>query len=219
MGCNQFNPCDNGGRRDGVGNHADQLARALDSGRTDAVVNALQQDAYSLSPNTFKRVIQETDARESKRHGDNLELRRNGDVVLDTGDRRFTVANIYQQERSWEDRQRQVYQGGQYYEGRDGRYQGRNDGYYDNRGGYDPRFDPRGRQGGYDPRYDRGGYDPRYDQGGYDRGGYYGRRNQTGEIIEDVVRGAITGQASGGNAVKGAIVNGALGAILRGGRW
>jgi hypothetical protein len=103
------------------------LARRLDTGRqTEEVAGALRDDSYNMSPRDFARLVNTMRNYDNKRTGDNIEIDRNGNIVLDTGRQGLVVAT-----RDFDQQQRMA-----------------NRGHHDNRGGYDDRggYDNRGRQ-------------------------------------------------------------------------
>lgn len=89
-------------RHDPVEREAQHLTRLLDSGRhTDEVANALRQDSYNMNPRDFNRMVNSMRNNDNRRVGDNLDVDRNGNLIIDNGRQGFVVAT-----RDFDERQR-----------------------------------------------------------------------------------------------------------------
>lgn len=93
MGCNNDFRCD-----DFVNREASQLARMLDHGRGEEVANALQRDAYEMSPRDFKNLVHRTAEMDQKGRGDDIFFdRRDGGVHIVSRDgRNFRPCDVYE---------------------------------------------------------------------------------------------------------------------------
>jgi hypothetical protein len=118
-------------RHDPIEREAHQLTRMLDSGRqTDDVMHALRADSYNMNPRDFNRMVNMMRNCDNKDMGDNLEIDRAGNLIIDNGRNGFVVATRDHDQRVAEE-------------------QRRHDGY----GRWDERYDPRyGRNGGRNER-------------------------------------------------------------------
>lgn len=58
-----------------IENQARDLARMLDRGQGEQVVQILRQEAYQISPREFSRLVRETNQREQNGRGDDLRVR------------------------------------------------------------------------------------------------------------------------------------------------
>lgn len=84
---------DRNDRRDPVEREAEHLTRLLDTGRhTEDVANALRQDSYNMNPRDFNRMVGIMRNCDDKRVGDNIEVDRKGNLVIDNGRNGFVVA-------------------------------------------------------------------------------------------------------------------------------
>lgn len=169
---------------DPVEQEARDLTRRLDSGRqTNQVANALREDSYNMSPREFNRLVTLMQHNERPNFGDDIYRDRQGNVVIDTGNRQLVVAT-----REF-DRQNHRGMPGQRHDDRD------------NRGAYDQR------DGSYDQR------DGRYDQRDGRYGQRDGRLNGGRDAVTDgVVNGAIgAGVGAAIDGGRGAIAGGAGG--------
>lgn len=210
---------------------SDSIANGLDTGKTDQVINALQQDFYKMCPEDFKRIVTAAAAKEDPRFGDNLKVERNGDIILNFGDngQSSRIGNLREQEIAW--RQTHGRNDGRYNdqipgrpvvrEGDHGRYYEGRQVYQDNR--YDrydrndrnDRYDPQYGNRGYEPRYDNRGYDPRNDPRGYDNRGYDNRGGiNGGQVIIDFLRGGASSYVGGGKFIPGGATNAGIGVLL-----
>jgi hypothetical protein len=89
-------------RPDPIEREANQLTRLMDSGRhTEEVANALRQDSYNMNPRDFNQLVRIMQNCDNKDRGDNIEVDRHGNIVLDDGRRGMVVAT-----RDWEEEQR-----------------------------------------------------------------------------------------------------------------
>lgn len=77
---------------------SDALANMLDNGESQRAANALRNESYNMDPREFRALVTRTNDKEDNRLGDNLTITRNGDVVIQTGDRRnIMIANLNDQ--------------------------------------------------------------------------------------------------------------------------
>lgn len=122
---------------DPVLEEAHDLTRRLDSGRQTAqVANALRDDSYNMSPREFNRLVTLMQNNERRNVGDDIYRDRQGNVVIDTGNRQLIVATqdfdrqhnrpMAHRRDDRDDRYDRNARGDGRYDERDGRYDERN---------------------------------------------------------------------------------------------
>lgn len=94
-GCDNNMRCAPSSGSDWVSREASVLANMLDRGQGEEVANRLREDAFNMNHRDYKRLVDQTVARDTKGYGDDISNRR-GQIRISTRDAVYYPCDVFE---------------------------------------------------------------------------------------------------------------------------